>query len=89
MAGYGLQSVGWLAVPRRADAPDVVHSIQGIHVEAKRVEALRLWEALAQAQQNAGDDQTGVAFHCANNRPWVAIPGAEAFLRIVAEPRHD
>lgn len=55
-----------------ADSPDVRVSIPGVHVEVKRVEALRLYQALEQAIADAGD-KVPIVLHRANNKPWLAI----------------
>ena len=54
------------------EAPDVRAAIPGVHVEVKRVEALRLYPALEQAIADAGQN-VPVVLHRANQRPWVAI----------------
>ena len=54
------------------ESPDVLAAIPEVHFEVKRVEALRLYESLAQATEDAGDS-VPVVLHRANRRPWVAI----------------
>ncbi len=54
------------------DAPDVQAAIAGVHFEVKRVEALRLYPALGQAIEDAGQ-HVPVVLHRANQKPWVAI----------------
>ena len=54
------------------DSPDVLAAIPGVHVEVKRVEALRLYSALDQAAADAGENAP-VVLHRANQKPWVAI----------------
>jgi hypothetical protein len=56
-----------------ADAPDIVTAIHGVHFEVKRTEALRLFDAIEQAAQDAGPDRIPVVLHRSNGRPWVAI----------------
>lgn len=63
------------------DSPDVVHSIEWLHAECKRVEALNLYAAMEQASRDAGFDKVPVVFHRRNGRRWVAIVDAEWFLR--------
>jgi len=55
-----------------ADSPDVRIAIPGVHVEVKRVEALRLYQALEQAIADAGEN-VPIVLHRANKKPWVAI----------------
>lgn len=70
------------------DSPDVIcerMARNGLQVECKRVEALQLYAALEQAQEDAGPFKDGVVFHRRNNKPWVAVLDADAFLRILAK----
>lgn len=55
------------------ESPDVKTAIPRVHFEVKRVEALRLYDALAQAAADAGEGNVPVVLHRANERPWVAI----------------
>ena len=54
------------------DAPDVISGIHGVHVEVKRVEQLRLYAAIEQAANDAGEN-IPVVLHKQNRKPWVAI----------------
>ena len=54
------------------DSPDVVSDLTGIHFEVKRTESLRLWDAMQQAQEDAGD-KVPVVVHRKNRKPWVVI----------------
>lgn len=51
---------------------DVV-GIPGVHIEVKRTESLRLYDALEQAKRDAADDDVPVVLHRKNGKPWVAI----------------
>ena len=55
-----------------SDSPDVVHGLAGLHLECKRTEKLRLWEALDQAASDAGARVPAVC-HRPNRRDWVVI----------------
>ena len=69
-----------------ADAPDVVAEIEGMHAEVKRVEALRIWPALEQAQADAAAARLmPYVAHRPNRRPWVVVMAAEDWLRLVIE----
>lgn len=63
------------------DSPDVVHSMEGLHLEVKRTEKLQLWQAFAQADTDAGGN-TPVVVHRANYRPWVAILPLGALIEL-------
>lgn len=65
------------------DSPDIVADLPGVHLEVKRTECLRLWEALQQAQDDAGDKMP-VVLHRSNKRPWVAIVRLEDLPAIVS-----
>ena len=54
------------------DSPDIRTAIEKVHFEIKRVEALRLHEALEQAIADAGEN-IPVVLHKANRKPWLAI----------------
>lgn len=62
------------------DSPDVT-GLPGIHIEVKRTESLRLYEALKQSEQDTGEEMPIVA-HRRNNCPWVIILKANDFMRL-------
>ena len=51
---------------------DVV-GLPGIHIECKRVEQLRLYDALKQAKSDARKDELPVVMHRRNKSSWVVI----------------
>lgn len=65
------------------DSPDVVTDIPGIHIECKRTERFRLYEALEQAIADAG---TGVplVLHRQNKKPWVVVIRLDDLPRLAA-----
>jgi len=66
------------------ESPDVLTDIPGVHFEVKRVEALRLYDALAQAAEDAGQS-VPVVLHRANRRPWVAIVRLDDLPRLAVQ----
>ena len=64
------------------DAPDVKHTIQGLHIEVKRTEKLRLWEAVGQAIEEAGKS-VPIVMHRPNNKPWLLIFRFEDLPKLV------
>lgn len=54
-------------------SPDVVVDIQGLHIEVKRTEAFRMWDALEQAYLDKPLGSAPVVLHRKNLKPWVAI----------------
>ncbi len=55
------------------DSPDIVTDIPELHIECKRTEHFRLFEALDQAVEDAGSHKTPVVMHRPNRRPWVVV----------------
>ena len=50
---------------------DVV-GLPGIHIECKRVERLNIYEAMEQAQRDAGESgELPAVFHRRNRKPWL------------------
>ena len=66
------------------ESPDVLVAIPDVHLEVKRVEALRLYESLAQATEDAGHS-VPVVLHRANRRPWVAIVQLDDLPRLAVQ----
>jgi hypothetical protein len=65
------------------ESPDVTGDLPGLHVEVKRTERLRLWEAVDQARRDAAVDQVPVVMHRANKKPWVVIVEVELLIRLL------
>ena len=66
------------------ESPDVLADIEDVHVEVKRTEALRLYEALAQAIEDAGT-KVPLVLHRANRKPWVAIVRLDDLPRLAVQ----
>lgn len=66
-----------------ADSPDVCHDMDGFHIEVKLVEALKLYDALDQANGDKRPADDALVFHRRNHKPWVVIMDAEAFLKLM------
>lgn len=64
------------------DSPDVVHSIEGIHIEVKRTEKLQLYKFLKQAITDA-KDKIPTIWHRQNKQEWVVILRAEDFIKLI------
>jgi len=73
------------------DNPDIAAQIGGVpfHVEVKRTERFRLYDALDQAKRDANGHRIPIVAHRQNRRPWVVVMDAEDFLRITNEPSTD
>jgi len=67
------------------DSPDIIcPSLGAFHFEVKRTERLNLYDAIGQAEKDAGDS-TPVVMHRKNNHKWVAILHFDDFVDIVKE----
>lgn len=65
------------------DSPDVIHDMDGFHVEVKRTERFLLWDALAQANTDKKPAEQALVFHRASKRPWVVVMDADEFLTLM------
>lgn len=70
-----------------ADGSADVVGLPGAHVEVKRTESLRLYDALEQAEHDAQGVEFPVVLHRRNGRKWVAILDVEDFLEIYRNHR--
>jgi len=66
------------------ESPDLLVDIPKVHFEVKRVEALRLYDALGQAITDAGDS-VPVVLYRANRRPWVTIVRLDDLPRLAVQ----
>jgi Holliday junction resolvase len=74
------------------DSPDVVCvSMPLFHAEVKRVEMLQLYQAVAQAHEDAAPGKIPYVAHRRNNKQWVVVLDAKLFLDLVktAHPGAD
>ena len=65
------------------DSPDVV-GVPGLHIEVKRTERLNLYDALAQAKRDAGEELP-VVIHRKNDSEWVVILSFDDFMKLYRE----
>lgn len=71
------------------DSPDVKHNMTGIHIEAKAVEHLNLWNALAQSERDAGADEIPVVVFKRNrSKDYIAL-SFENFLKLFGKGQND
>ena len=66
-----------------ADSPDVVCPSLPVHWECKRVERLRLPEAMAQAIDEAAPGKLPVVAHRRNGGDWLAIMRLDDLLELM------
>ena len=59
-----------------------VTGLPGVHLEVKRTETLRLYDALAQAKRDAKPDEMPVVVHRKNNCEWVVIQPLDQWIEL-------
>ncbi len=64
------------------DAPDVV-GFDGVHIEVKRAETLRLYPALEQALADRKPGDIATVWHRPSGRPWAVIMLAADFIALM------
>lgn len=65
------------------DQADVIDGPPGVHFEVKRVEALNVWAAMAQALRDAPADTVPAVAMRRNRSPWLAVLSLDALLELV------
>lgn len=65
------------------ESPDLAGDLPGLHLEVKRCERLRLYEALTQARRDASVTQVPAVLHRANQKPWVIVVDVEDLIRLL------
>ena len=78
-AAFGVSSRRGVQHKGTPDSPDVITELP-FHIEVKRVEALRLRQAVAQAQEQAGE-HIPIVLHRWNRGPWLLILKLEDVMR--------
>lgn len=69
---------------KAADGQADLVGLPHIHIECKRTEALRLYDAVDQAKRDA-TGEIPVVFHRKNNCEWLAILPLDEFMKIYRE----
>lgn len=59
--------------------------LPGIHIECKRTESLRLYDAMAQAKHDSQGKSIPAVFHRKNNHDWLVILPLDDFMTIYKE----
>ena len=65
------------------ESPDLAGDLPGLHLEVKRVEALRLYPSMEQARRDAGTGEVPAVIHRMNKKPWVVIVYADDLIRLL------
>lgn len=66
-----------------SDSPDVMHSIEWLHVEVKRTESLSIYKAMRQATEDADVEKIPTVWHRRNNQDWLVVMYADDFLDLL------
>lgn len=61
------------------DSPDVT-GLPGYHIEVKRTNTFRMYDALAQSERDAGEDEVPIVIHRPDRKDWVVVMRLEDFL---------
>jgi len=64
------------------DSPDVLTSLEGVHIEVKRTETLSIYTALDQSKTERKPEEVPIVLHRRNRREWVAIVALEDLQRL-------
>lgn len=76
---YGISARRGAQFSGSPDSPDVVTNLDNIHIEVKRVQALNIHNAMAQAERDAGD-KLPVVCHRKNNTDWLITINLRKFI---------
>jgi hypothetical protein len=63
---------------------DVV-GLSGVHIEAKRVERLNIYTAMAQSKRDARPGEIPAVFHRKNNCDWLVTISLDDFMSLYAD----
>lgn len=83
LRSYGYEARRGQQFSGSPDSPDVVSSLEGFHIEVKRVEQFNVYKALEQANEDKGEDEKAIVFHKKNNKGWVICMDANDFLQLL------
>ena len=84
---FGVQARRGVQFQGSPESPDVVIDIPDIHIECKRTERFRLYEALGQAVTDAGTN-VPLVLHRQNHKPWVAIVRLDDLPTLIQKLAH-
>jgi len=66
------------------DGHDVI-GLPGVHIECKRTETLSLYPAMAQAKNDAAENEVPAVFHRRNGKDWLAVIELERLPELVSQ----
>jgi Holliday junction resolvase len=59
-----------------------VTGLDGIHIEVKRTETLRLYEAMEQAKQDKKEDEIPIVCHRRNKKKWLVVMELDDWIKL-------
>lgn len=62
-----------------------LQGLDGIHIECKRVEKLNLYDAMAQANHDAKENELPTVFHRKNNCDWLVTMKLDDWIKLYRE----
>lgn len=71
------------------DSPDIVHGMEGFHVEVKRTETLSIYKAMDQAIEDKKEEDTPLVLHRRSRKEWLVVIHAEDFLKLMRDYVYD
>lgn len=87
LTGHGFEAKRGQQFKGTEDSPDVecerLNNL-GWHIECKRTERFKLYEALEQAQKDSGN-QKPMVWHRRNNKDWVVVLDGKDFLQFAKD----
>lgn len=70
------------------ESPDVITDIPCLHIECKRTETLRLYDALAQSARDAAAGEVPVVMHRRNRGKWIVVAELDRLPELAANITH-
>ena len=83
LRSYGYEARRGQQYSGSPDSPDVISSLEGFHIEVKRVEQFNLYKALEQCEKDRGEGEKSLIFHKKNGKPWTICMDANEFLQLI------
>lgn len=83
LRGFGYEARRGQQFSGSPDSPDVVHSVEGFHIEVKYTEAFNAYKAMEQAEDDCGEEDTPIVFYRKKRKRWMVLIDAEAFMKLV------
>ena len=85
LRGYGYEARRGQQFSGGGDSPDVVHSIEGYHIEVKYTEAFNAYKAMEQAERDGKEDDTPIVFFRKKRKRWMVMISADDFMMLLPQ----